>query len=198
MFNPFAFGNRHNDDALDLKPIIYLYPKEMLNVTVNLGNPNKLTHTYPKYNNGWFVTARPNGNLTTPSGRNYYALYWEGIHSKSYNNEEGFLISGTDTISFLEEKLAQLGLTEYEANEFIIYWLPKLEINNYNFIRFQTVREINENMPLAVVPTPDTVIRVMMAYKPLDEKISVKPQQLPPTPERKGFVVVEWGGSEIP
>ena len=34
----------------------------------------------------------------------------------------------------LEEKLAILGLTERESEEFIVYWLPKLEKNKYNYI----------------------------------------------------------------
>ena len=72
-------------------------------------------------------------------------------------------------LPFLEEKLALLGLTEREANEFIIYWLPKLENNQYNFIRFQTIEEINKNMPLTVTPNPDSIIRVMMEFKALDK-----------------------------
>jgi hypothetical protein len=109
---------------------------------------------------------------------------------------EGFVIKGEDTIAFLEEKLAMLGLSEREANEFIIYWLPKLEDNKYNFIRFETMEEINDNMPLDITPAPDTIIRVMMEFKGLNNKIDVKEQKIE-TPQRNGFVVVEWGGTEI-
>ena len=51
-------------------------------------------------------------------------------------------------------------------------------------------------MPLDINPEPNTVIRVLMDYKPLDNKINIKEQQLS-TPTRKGFTVVEWGGSLI-
>ena len=51
-------------------------------------------------------------------------------------------------------------------------------------------------MPLEINPVPDTLIRVMMEYKPLNREIKVVEQQLV-TPERNGFVVVEWGGTEI-
>ena len=110
--------------------------------------------------------------------------------------EEGFVVKGEDTIEFLEEKLEILGLNEREANEFIIYWLPKLENNKYNFIRFQTEEEINNNMPLEITPKPDTVIRVVMEFKELEESIEIEKQQLE-TPERIGYTVVEWGGTEI-
>ena len=109
---------------------------------------------------------------------------------------EGFCIKGEDSAKFLEEKLASLGLTEREAEEFIVYWLPKLEANNYNYIRFASMEEINRNMPLEFSVEPDTLIRVMMEFKGLDEPISVTEQQLE-TPVRTGFVIVEWGGTEI-
>ena len=85
---------------------------------------------------------------------------------------------------------------EKEAEEFIVYWLPRLEANKYNYIRFATLDEINANMPLEINPNPDSIIRIMMTFKGLDNPIDVKEQELV-TPERNGFVAVEWGGTEI-
>ena len=51
-------------------------------------------------------------------------------------------------------------------------------------------------MPLKVSPKPDTVIRVFMDFKPLDKKIEIKEQKLTKQ-TRKGFTIVEWGGSLI-
>ena len=51
-------------------------------------------------------------------------------------------------------------------------------------------------MPLIITPTPDTIIRVLMEYKPINSKIDIKEQKLK-TPKRKGFTVVEWGGTLI-
>lgn len=179
------------------KPIIYVYPMEETQVSVILGESEKLIHTYPKYKNEWSVLVKTNGDLVDlKTGRNLYALYWEGLNTVKPNLKEGFVIQGKDTISFLEEKLGILGLTEREANEFIIYWLPKLENNKYNFIRFQTIEEINKNMPLEINPKPDTIIRVMMEFKALNKRINIKEQGLK-TPKREGFVVVEWGGTEV-
>lgn len=97
---------------------------------------------------------------------------------------------------FFEEKLEILGLNYREAEEFIIYWLPELEQNPYNYIRFATMEEIVENMPLFVSGNPDTVIRVLMEYQPLEEPIEVKEQKLQ-APKREGFTVVEWGGTRL-
>ena len=126
-----------------------------------------------------------------------YGLYYECKNNKSYNIEdEGFVIKGEDSAEFLEEKLEILGLTEREAEEFIIYWLPKMEGNKYNYIRFASLDEINKDMPLQINPNPDTVIRVIMTYKGLDNPIKVREQNLITT-ERKGFTLVEWGGVEM-
>jgi len=179
------------------KPIIYLYPEQETEINVTLGNPQNLIHTYPKYEGSWNVIAKPDGSLTdVKTGRNLYSLYWEGISTVHSAMTDGFVVKGIDTISFLEDKLATLGLTQREADEFIIYWLPRLECNTYNLIRFETSEEINTNMTLEITPTPDIAIRVMMEYKPLDNPISIPEQQLT-TPTRTGFVAVEWGGTEI-
>jgi hypothetical protein len=180
------------------KPVIYIYPEEEMSVKVELGYPNQITCSYPKYNNGWNVFASPNGTLKdTYTNRELYALYYEAIPTiEPQMTNEGFVIKGEDSIAFLEEKLAILGLNEREAEEFIIYWLPILESNEYNYIRFATKEEINEMIPLEITPMPDTTIRVIMFFKGLDEKIEVNKQTLVQQ-NREGFTVVEWGGCKL-
>jgi len=182
---------------VDYKPIIYLYPERTTDINISLENANYLTTTYPKYNNGWNFIVYPDGRIVDKNtNREYYGLYWEGNNHKAKIEKDGFVVKGEDTIDFLEDKLKILGLTDREADEFIIYWLPKLEHNEYNYIRFETIEEINNYMPLNINPKPDNIIRILMDYKPLDKKIKVEEQTLT-TPNRSGFVVVEWGGSLI-
>ena len=183
--------------AEDIKPIMYLYPTETTEVTVTLGKPENITHSYPEYKDGWKVIAKTNGSLVdSDSGKNLYSLYWEEINTIKPKMTEGFVIKGENTSELLEEKLSILGLSEREANELIIYWLPQLEINKYNFIRFMTMEEIQENMPINIEPKPDTLIRIVMEWKGLDDYIDIPEQQLK-TINRTGFVVVECGGTKI-
>lgn len=179
------------------KPIIYIYPEKDIDLTIKLKNDNLLTYTYPKYSNSWNIKVDTNGNIFDyKTNRNYYALYWEAIDNTKINTNEGFVVEGKNTIKFLEEKLEYLGLNEREINEFIIYWIDKLENNKYNYIRFRTTDEINEYMPLEISEKPDTLIRIIMDYMPLNEKINVKEQELNKV-IRKGFTIVEWGGRQI-
>ena len=184
------------DPNVSYKPLIYLYPEKETNVEINLGKKEMLTTTYPKYVDGWKVVAKPNGELVDKNGKTYYGLYWEGLNDIKDNYEDGFVVEKENITSFLEEKLTILGLNERESNEFIIYWLPILEKNEYNLIRFADMDVINEQMPLNITPKPDTIIRILMLYKSIENKIDIKEQKLE-TPVRDGFTVVEWGGSLV-
>lgn len=180
------------------KPIIYLYPTQDMEVSVKLGYNENITVSYPKYLSAWNVLAKIDGTIIDlETNRNLYALYYESENTVNFKVEkDGFVVKGENVATFLEEKLSMLGLTEREAEEFIIYWLPILQENEYNYIRFATIDQINENMPLDITPNPNTIIRVLMTYKGLENSIEIEEQQLI-TPERNGFVAVEWGGTEI-
>lgn len=177
------------------KPVIYLYPEKETNISVELTLDGRLTCAYPKYSNGWVVTAAPDGTLTDKNGQTYNYLYWEGETYAKYDMSKGFCVKGKDTAAFLEGALEQLGLNRREANEFIVYWLPLMEQNEYNIISFQT-DIYTEAAQLKVNPAPDTLIRVFMAWQASETAVDLPEQELT-APERNGFTVVEWGGTEL-
>ena len=177
------------------KPVIYLYPETETRVTVKLDLSGELTCTYPAYDGGWVVTAAPDGTLTDEHGRTYNYLYWEGEGTEAYDFSKGFCVAGSDTAAFLEDALDRLGLTRREANEFLVYWLPRMQDNPYNLIAFQQ-EAYTESAKLTVSPQPDSVLRVFMAWKPLARPVDIPAQTLPGF-ERRGFTLVEWGGAEV-
>ncbi len=176
------------------KPVIYLYPQEAMDVSVKLDYNGELLFTYPEYNDGWDVTAYPDGRIVS-QGEEYSYLFWDGYDDIEYDLSEGFVVKGEDTVSFLKDKLEFLGLLPHEYNEFITYWAPRMIENEYNLITFQQ-EAYTENAVLTVEPTPDSIQRVFMVFKSLDEYIEIDEQQLE-TFERSGFTVIEWGGSEV-
>lgn len=178
------------------KPIIYLYPEKEEKVKVKLSKKEIITHSYPKYKDEWNIIAKPDGTLLDENSKEYYALYYKSKYKCSLDQNIGFCIKGEDTIKFLEEKLEKLGLNAKEREEFIIYWLPKMENNPYNYIYFKTEHEVDEVMGLDITPKPDTVIKILMCFKSLNKKIEVKEQEIT-TPTRKGFTVIEWGGTQL-
>lgn len=178
------------------KPVIYLYPKSIQDTSIRLSYKGTLTSTYPEYANSWNIIAYPDGQLINKADNKTYSyLFWEGKETTptNWDQSKGFVIKGSDTREFLQESLSKIGLIPKEYNEFIVYWYPLMKDNPYNLISFAG-KQYTDTAPLDISPKPDSMLRVFMVYKPLTERISVKPQVLQPF-ERKGFTVVEWGGT---
>lgn len=183
------------------KPVIYLYPEQETKVNVQLSFNGTLTSTYPTLpSEGWTVTAQPDGTLTDEEGRSYRYLFWEGVADVDWKQDSGFLVKAEDAREFLEQSLTQLGLNELEQNDFITYWLPKLEKNGESFVTF-AAEQYTDNAVLTVTPQPDSVLRVQMLISKVDDSNRAAFQKLPeqelPRFEREGFVLVEWGGTDL-
>ena len=190
----FVSGIKENCAGVGIggKPVIYLYPEKEQEVNVKLDLDGKFTFTYPEYNNGWNVTAKPDGTIIS-DGKEYSYLFWEGLMPTFKPDfKEGFVVKGSESAEFLRETLSQMGLTPKEYNEFIVYWAPKLQENEYNKIYFAE-EDYTDKAKLEINPKPDSILRVFMVYEKADENTVLPKQEIKPF-ERKGFTVVEWGG----
>ena len=177
------------------KPIIYFYPTQDIDLTVKYANSERLLTTYPKYNGAWNVHVSTDGTLTDENGRHYYALYFDEISGYECAFDKGFYVDRENAAAFLEEKLAILGFTERESNEFIMFWLPVLEQNEHNLVYFEQTAERNSECPLEYSVEPDSVLRVIIHIKAVGGYTEIEEQTLDSF-ERNGFTVVEWGGTK--
>ncbi len=178
------------------KPVIYLYPEKTTDIAVNLDFDGVLTYTYPALGKGWKVTANPDGSLVNKAdGSLLRYLFWEGRANYDWKIEKGFVVAGKDTETFLVSALTEMGLNSYEIADFVTYWAPRMVENEYNLISFSG-NEYSEVAKLSVNPKPDSMIRIHMVWKGLEKPVEIAPQVLP-SYERKGFTLVEWGGTEI-
>lgn len=189
------------------KPVIYIYSDKdntPVDVSVELTD-EVIGSVYPQNDNklgdksaSWSVIANKDGTLKdTESGRELYSLYWESNRpvDKTYDIKTGYCIPGSDTEEFLYHMLKIQGLTDKEAEEFIIYWLPEMQNNKYNIISFDTT-DYTKGAKLNISEDVDTLIRVNMTFKASDEPVELEPETYEPV-ERTGFTVVEWGGTEV-
>ena len=180
------------------KPVIYLYPTRPTEVQIQVKPNRGLTITEPQYKpgQGWQVLAQPDGQLIVDE-QTYPYLFWEGSSDINYQQPTylGWVVSRSELSEFFDDKLRRLGLIEKEITDFKEFWIPEMTKNNkpYYFITFLSKRLIDRLAPLTIKPQPDTVIRVMMDYRELDqpEKATGLPLS---APSRRGFTVVEWGG----
>lgn len=176
------------------KPVIYLYPTTTTDVDVTLKPAGGFTYTEPAYGAGWHVVATPGGKMTNlADGKTYPYLFWEGRGGYYAPPTKGWVVAQKDVHTFLDTKLAQLGLNEKETADFQEFWEPRMQGSSWYFVSFYGNSTMDQLAPLHIIPQPDTVIRVLMDFQPLAHPISV-PGYTITTPTRKGFTVVEWGG----
>lgn len=180
------------------KPVIYLYPTQPTQVSVSLDfTRGPVVVEYPKRENGsWTVNAQPDGKLLK-GDREYPYLFWEAKPTTPYqfDQTEGFCLAREEFVPFFEEKLKFLGLNDKEITDFITYWYPLMKGNQYTYINFLG-KEYLDSAQLTVSPSPEASIRVFVVFKAMSQKIALKPQELTGT-KRNGFVLVEWGGSNL-
>ena len=176
------------------KPILYLYPKNDTNVTISFEHPEYLETTYPKFRGQWDVLAKSNGDLYDKNNNYYYALYWDEKKVHSVDFTTGYYVERENAISFLEQKLSYIGLSDKERNEFIMYWLPVLEKNKKSLVYFELTEERESYNKLNISPKPDSLLRLVIHIKKVDKRVDIPKQSLVKF-QRKGFVAVEWGGT---
>jgi len=185
------------------KPAIYLYPTEKTEVKIIHDFKGTIKNTYPEYHNGWKVVAYPDGKLIDlTDNRTHNYLFWDGVYNfpkEHFNFDSGFVVKSENTISFLQEKLEAIGLNQTEINDFIVFWLPEMSDNPYNFIHFSINDYIDNSSFLYVDPKPETEIRIFMEFYGVNHpNVSNVPEQKINTIKRNGFTLVEWGGAKIP
>lgn len=176
------------------KPVIYLYPEKETKVSVKVAPQGGMSYSDPAYGNGWEVIAKPTGELTeTKSGKQFPYLFWEGKGGLYQTPDKGWVVPQSEVEKTITEKLTAYGLNGKEIADFNEFWLPRMQEAKYYFITFLGTSEMNRLAPLTISPKPDTVIRVLMDFVPLDKPKAVADYPIRTLP-RKGFTVIEWGG----
>lgn len=176
------------------KPAIYLYPEEKTEVSVKVDLAGDFLKTIPEHGDKWKVTAEPSGKIVNKKdNKEYPYLFWEGPLASHKRPNKGFVVKKSDIHSFLSKTLRKIGLSKQEIFDFQEFWEPKMKEAPYYFITFSFNEDLEKLAPLEITPKPDTVIRVLMDYIPLEEFQEVAKLEIPIN-KREGFTLVEWGG----
>jgi hypothetical protein len=178
------------------KPVIYLYPEKKMEVDVAVHVVGTITESIPHYpDEGWKnVTVYPDGKLLY-QGKQYVELYYEADIPPINPPKKGFIFAKKN----LKEKLIgltdALGFKKNEQQEFIEYWLPRLNSLNkpYIFVSLFSQKAKDTVDHVEISPKPDIFIQYMFYFKPLEQPVRVEPLTLF-APQRKGFTAFEWGG----
>lgn len=204
VMNVYLVQERDDNQMMKRKPVIYLYADQPMSAEIELNPLGEFTFTYPKYENSWNVEIDANDDLNV-DGKKYPYLFWEAKsqdlnYDFESNSINGFLLASNEVIEFLERSLTEIGLNQTEKTDFITYWGPILCKKKYAFIQFIQDDDYQSKVAeIAVKPKPDSSKRLFILCSNLDDDnigVDIKPQKLSSF-ERKGFTLVEWGGSII-
>jgi len=181
--------------TIGCEPIIYLYPEKTQAIRVIVKPRGGVRHSTPRHREAWNVTADPQGRIRDDAdGKTYPYLFWEGSLGLLPQQDKGFVVEKSQVATFFRRTLPQMGLNGVETEDFMTAWLPEFSQAPFYFITFFERDTIDAAAPLEITPRPDTVIRILMDYRPLHSPIPVEPLKLAAPPPRRGFVVIEWGG----
>ncbi len=179
------------------KPVVYLYPSKPMLVSVEVQTPGRIVVSDPDYGIGWEnVLAYPSGTLSY-QGKQYKELYYETAITQFQKPTNGIVIKTEQLPQILSILTSQLGLTEPEQQEFLAFWLPKLQALHSPYVLFSLIDPVEKEKidHVAITPAPDTKIQFLAYFKPLVTPVQITPLQLSSVPVRNGFTAVEWGGT---
>jgi hypothetical protein len=199
-----GFEKHKNDSGCAVwcyaKPVIYLYPTIPTFVSVKLDIPGTVTVSDPVYpvNTGWQnVLAYPSGILTYHN-QQYHYLYYETEVTKHVVPKDGMFIKRSELKPTLNTIIRKFGLNDFEAKEFMEYWLPRLNESTTPYMLFSVLTSDEKQIvdKVTISPTPQTFIHLLAYFKPVDMPYEIPALQVPTVIRaRTGFTAVEWGGT---
>jgi hypothetical protein len=190
------------EQIMTYKPVIYLYNEIDIDVNLSLKPSGEYTFTYPLIkDNQWHVKVTKDG--LNHNGKLYPYLFYETENNDmnfSYSKEEliGHISEKNEIITYLEKSLTSLGLNQKEQTDFITFWAPRMVQHEEVFIQFWIDEDYDQVATLEVSPKPESIKRIYIVYAPITNNKPVYTEQTFKPFSRKGFTVIEWGGSELP
>ncbi len=174
------------------KPNIYIYPKEQMNLDVNIDFPHggEVTTSIPEYGSGWNdLNVDPSGMINDE----YSYLFYESQNPDLCQYNKGWIIAQEDLELFFIGNMTATGFNEQEITDFTDYWIPILKDYPYYEIYPQYNEQLDRIIQLNFSHKPDNILRLIYTLKGLQKNNLVLHEPEIPKFNREGFVVVEWG-----
>ena len=176
--------------AIVYKPNIYLYPlfKTSLNVHLRFPKGGKIVASIPEYQNGWYITAKPNGSIDDI----YDYLFYESSQPNIWQTNKGWCIAQENLESFFTNDMKTRGFALNEIADFIDFWIPLLNSSPFYKIYPQNKNLIDRVIEVDFSVKPLVFYRLFYALDPVDSYTEMIIPEIEKF-ERKGFTAVEWG-----
>ncbi len=182
------------------KPVIYAYSDTVVDFSLRIEPKGSFLFTYPEHQTGWDGTIKKNEIVV--AGKAYPYLFWEAeqvapLYLEAIKND---CILKKDIVSYLENKLDEVGLNTKEKTDFITYWGPRLTSFEAVHISWLQNESCNDFAHWHLSGPTATINRLYIVFSPsttLPAFSEIQKGELQPM-ERKGVYFVEWGGAQTP
>lgn len=192
---PFQSCDPDDDDCdscnVVYKPNIYIYPTEktQLEVKINFPMGGNIITSIPEYGQGWNIAVDTNGLIDNT----YSYLFYESIQPDIWQVNYGWITKSDQLESFFRQNMSEYGFEGREIDDFIDYWIPKLDNYAFYSIYPQTERTITNVIKIDFSKQPDTMLRLFYVIKGHNQMPDELIEPTIESFERNGFAVTEWG-----
>lgn len=184
-------------DVNAYKPNIYFYSEQDKDISVSFDNPELLTNSIPHYENSWNFTLQ-NNIIVCDDGQYSYLFYESVTDPVQFNYESAFVISRENRAETFRNILTEYNFTKQEIDDFIDFWVDKLDSDKIYLMFAQNTEMVDQAMPVNVNPVPESINRIWFAFTTVQMADILNPDfNLDPVIEpivRNGYTMVEWGG----
>jgi len=185
-----SISKRIHDDITVFKPNIYIYPLYQSSLCVNISFPmgGKIIESIPKYGDGWCVNVDTAGKIDNQ----YNYLFYESKQPNIFQYNKGWCVAQADLKVFFERNMALYNFSSSEIKDYIDYWIPLLNGNNYYRIYPQTNEIVDQTIRLDFSIQPNHIYRLFYGVIGADEYSKIEAPYIEPF-KRIGYYIVEWG-----
>jgi len=173
------------------KPNIYIYPETDTNIEIYLDFPRGgyITESLPSYDDGWKINVSSEGRINGT----YECLYYEFNAPDLCQYDYGWVVERENLEKFFRQNMEAYGFNDKEIDDFIDYWVPKLNKFKRYIIFPQLNEDISRVIQIRCSREIDTLFRLYYAIMGTNFiGVEITPPEIYPF-ERNGFTIVEWG-----
>ncbi len=168
------------------KPNIYIYPESTIQLTIKLDFPKggMIIKSIPKYGDGWNISVDSNGKIDNL----YSYLFYESKQPDVWQKEKGWIIKQEGLKEFFIKNMTEYGFKGQEIQDFIKYWIPRLNDFDFYAIYPQELEVIKDVVKLSFSKDPANLLRIYYVIEGFNNFPKINNKF-----ERKGFFITEWG-----
>lgn len=183
------------------KPNIYLYGPAGMETTVTFDRPELLTKVIPDYSGRWRTVIGADGSLYVNGMSDEepglsYLFYESDCDEFLMQTEKGWLIPAEEREAMFRTILQTYSFNERETEDFVNYWVEKLE-PGVDYVMFpQDTDTVDLAMPVSLSgDIPEEIRRIWFYFLPADAAGDAveTPTEIVPI-RRRTSTMVEWGG----